>query len=450
MKYFNKSFFKSAIGFLIIVALSLLLIVAVSAYANSVEKIVFTTDVQTIKPNAISDAIKVQFQDSGGNPISFGQTAKMVFESSSPTGNFVSESGNPVSSTINSNWTSRTFYYQDSSEGNFVLTISIEDTDLSTSQNISVSASGSVDSSSSADSSSSSSSNASAQLGSSSSGSSVAGPNLGVSPQLDVTAGSDRLTAPGSPITFQAQIKKNSVLNQSLVLNWSFGDGNVGVGSLVTHTYKYPGEYAVVLNARAGQTFAVSRIKVKVVEPNLNIREGEGFIEITNEGNSEINLYNWRISSAGKGFVFQPDTIVLPKGKIRLDNSLLKMKGIVEKQTILKNAINGEVVVLPEKPQQVDYQNLSLQIDNLLQETVAIIDKATALGLVQEVVPKSSLALVNGATSNVATSSSNMVSELQPASEIGIATIESEILYESSKEEGVFGRTWRFLKAVVD
>jgi len=50
MRYFNKSFFKFTLGFLIIIAISLFIIYAASAYAAGVEKIVFTTDLQTDCP----------------------------------------------------------------------------------------------------------------------------------------------------------------------------------------------------------------------------------------------------------------------------------------------------------------------------------------------------------------------------------------------------------------
>ena len=64
MRYFNKSFFKFTLGFLIIIAISLFIIYATSAYAAGVEKIVFTTDPQSIKPNTLSGPMTIQAQDS--------------------------------------------------------------------------------------------------------------------------------------------------------------------------------------------------------------------------------------------------------------------------------------------------------------------------------------------------------------------------------------------------
>ena len=124
-----------------------------------------------------------------------------------------------------------------------------------------------------------------------------------LSAQLEIIAGNDRTTSPGSPIWFQATIKKNTT-SAGPELNWSFGDGNIGVGSLVSHTYKYSGDYAVVLNARAGDIFSVSRLKVKVVESNLSISDKGEYLEITNNSGAEINLFNWKVENKGRGIYF--------------------------------------------------------------------------------------------------------------------------------------------------
>lgn len=166
---------------------------------------------------------------------------------------------------------------------------------------------------------------------------------------LDVLAGPDRSTSPGSPITFQATVKKNTVQNAGLTFSWSFGDGNVGEGQTPTHTYEYAGEYVAVLTARAGNVFSVSRIKVHVNDASLSIKANDTYIEITNQSSSEINLFNWKIVRHNKGFVFQPDTIILPKSTLRIAASLLKMKGEAESNTALKDYL-GNVVATFEDP----------------------------------------------------------------------------------------------------
>ena len=217
-------------------------------------------------------------------------------------------------------------------------------------------------------------SSSSSSSGTSSSGGSSTTNVSSPSSQLEIIAGSDRTTSPGSPIWFQATIKKNTT-SASPELNWSFGDGNVGVGPLVSHTYKYPGDYAVVLSARAGDIFSVSRLKVKVLQSDIAVSDGGEYLEISNNGNTETNLFNWKVENKGKGFIFQPNTIILPKSSIKLDKSLLTMKGYDNSLgTCLKNSFGEEIfAVAPVK--EVDLNEVSKNIENIKKEVLAIQNK---------------------------------------------------------------------------
>ena len=64
-------------------------------------------------------------------------------------------------------------------------------------------------------------------------------------PTVSVTA-STQLTSVNTPITFSA-ILSSSVSGVTNVF-WNFGDGTVGTGTTVTHTYNAPGNYLVFLN----------------------------------------------------------------------------------------------------------------------------------------------------------------------------------------------------------
>ncbi|MEM0291553.1 MAG: PKD domain-containing protein, partial [Thermoplasmata archaeon] len=64
-------------------------------------------------------------------------------------------------------------------------------------------------------------------------------------PTVSVTA-STQLTSVNTPVTFSA-ILSSSISGVTNVF-WNFGDGTVGTGSTVTHTYNAPGNYLVFLN----------------------------------------------------------------------------------------------------------------------------------------------------------------------------------------------------------
>jgi hypothetical protein len=92
---------------------------------------------------------------------------------------------------------------------------------------------------------------------------------------------------------------------------WNFGDGISEPGEKVEHIYKYAGNYNVILNGVCGNWRAVSRTVVKIVEAKLLInKKDDGAIEISNQGQYEINLFNWKISAGNLNYTFPMDTII--------------------------------------------------------------------------------------------------------------------------------------------
>lgn len=401
-----------------------------------ISKIVFTTEEQHINPNELSGPITMQAQDSGGNPFQTPETIDLEFVSTSGTGEFLGSTGNPVTKTMSKNTSNRTFYYKDSTEGNFVLTVKATGRESGktweVSQNIFVGDSGSPailsanTTSTQSTSSGGSSSYVSTQLGSTQ--------NM----VLDISAGADRLVTVGTPITFQANIKKNTVQNAGLDFAWSFGDANVGVGKMVTHTYKYPGDYVAVLRATAGDIYSISRVKVRVIEPTINLYEYSDYIELHNGTNQEINLFNWKLTSEGKGFVFQADTIILPNSKITVDRGMMRMKG--EKDGIAKLFdANGNILSVATKTlSKNELKNIENELAVAWKEVDAVMTKAQALNLIKE----------NGGM-NVYTQVSSVAKSdiLAPevlGESIDFDNMNEEILYESPKKKSFVSNFFGF------
>lgn len=450
MKYFNKDFFKFTFGFLIIVAISLLIISAVSAYAAGVEKFVFVTDPQTIKPNILSGPLTIQAQDSNSSSIQTTETIDLEFVSSSPTGEFLGSSGAPATKTMNKNTANRTFYYRDSTEGTFTITVNGKGRDtgieLTTKQTITIS-SGAISSASSDDDEQKEDEENDNNISSLSSTSGPVSVNYSTpSSSLEVSFGGERLTTTGSPITFQAFVKKNSSSNNSLIFDWSFGDGAVGSGALVTHTYKYPGDYVVVLNSRSGNNFSVSRIKIKVIEPNISLKKESGYVEIINNSNYEINLFNWKITSDGMGFVFQPDTIILPKSKMILDNRMLSMKGEVFGETILKNSLGNEVVKINDPIKKEEIAEIEKSLVEIKNKTVGIIDMAIDKKLVKEKSPISILATNNNQLAPSAEPEVLGVSISTTTTTEGV----SNVIYEAPQKKNFIARIFTAIVGLFD
>lgn len=389
-----------------------------------ISEIVFVTDPQTIKPDNLSGPIKIQFKNSVGGVDSFGEKSELLLTSTSVSSGekFFNDSSEPVSTTINSNWTSRTFYYKDSAEGTFTITASIVGTSLTVTQQITISSG--APPSNNPDSSGEVLSANTASSGSSSQPSGGSTTNVSsLNAQLEILAGNDRTTSPGSPIWFQATVKKNTTGTGS-ELNWSYGDGNVGVGPLVSHTYKYPGDYVVVLSARAGDIFSVSRLKVKVIEPDISVSDKGGYLEIANNSNAEINLFNWKIENNGKGFVFQPNTIILPHSIIKLDKVLLTMKGYDNSlDTCLENALGEEIfAVAPIK--EVDLSEAAKNLEIIKKEALSIQNK----------IP------------NIKIKTDKIESNLANFAQISTGT--EDIIYEAPKRQGFISKLTNFIKGV--
>ena len=448
MKYFGKSFFKFTIGFLAIILTSLVLMAAVSAYASEVSKIAIITEERAVKPNEISEAITIQTQDASGASFQTPETLDLEFTSTSATGEFLSSSGNPVTKTMNKNTANRTFYYRDSNSGVFTIAVKATGRDSlrvwEATQKITVSASAeAVISSGDGE-----VSGASTEATSLSSTAGSATPTYGtMSSQLEVSAGSNRLTSPGSPITFQALVKKNSSSGGGLSFSWSFGDGNVGEGALVTHSYKYSGEYVVVLNAKSGNNFSVSRVKVVVSEPDLLLKDSGEYIEITNNSGSEVNLFNWKIVSDGNGFVFQPDTIILPKSNLKLPKTLLKMRGEVASGTVLTNFLGDVVGSAPSLAQTKEVEKLASDFKLLQAEALALVKSAMAKGLMREDTPAISKSVpeIVEATKE---ETQNKASEPENV-ENSDKELAGDIIYESPKKESVFEKLTNLIMRVV-
>jgi archaellum component FlaF (FlaF/FlaG flagellin family) len=193
--------------------------------------------------------------------------------------------------------------------------------------------------------------------------------NDGSSP-FEVSAGRERVTYIGVPVEFVAKYKiDKSIEGRSPNFSWSFGDGTSMNGEKVVHSYKFLGEYDVVLNAEIGDEKSVSRTSVKVLSPDVLINIlSNGDIELKNKGKTEINLGGWVVSNLSSRFVFPRDTIV-GSGKIII-LSKDDTKIIVNSGELLRliNPTGGEVVSIRQNNNSVP-ENLiknSQTIDDIL------------------------------------------------------------------------------------
>jgi len=94
-----------------------------SVFALAVSEFVFITVPVQIQVNEVSKAITIESRNSNGVKEPIQETVDLKFTSSSGSGIFLGSTGKPVGTVMSKNTANRTFYYKDSKEGDFVLTI---------------------------------------------------------------------------------------------------------------------------------------------------------------------------------------------------------------------------------------------------------------------------------------------------------------------------------------
>jgi hypothetical protein len=306
----------------------------------------FATDPQSIPTGTLSGVMTIQSQDGSGTKENIASTMYITVTSSSPTGQFFSNTSgsalsNPV--TMAKNSANKNFYYQDSVSGTYSIQVSVAaekggPTLYSTSQPVYVGvalpgggSSATSTATTTPDAASDTSDDSSGSTGSSARSaysSPVPLSTSAVQPELEVSAGRDRLAAVGSVLTFQAaaaKIKNLSELNTTY--QWSFGDGTSVQGRSATHAYAFPGDYEVVLNASNSDRQAVDRISVKVISPILSLSRLEGGVEVWNKSADEINLEGWNLSSSNRSFVIPKDTLIGANKKVVFADQTIGFSG---------------------------------------------------------------------------------------------------------------------------
>ncbi len=160
-----------------------------------------------------------------------------------------------------------------------------------------------------------------------------------------VTGGRDRLAFVGIPLDFQAKIKQPQSLSMNSVsFSWSMGDGTQTSGSFISHTYAFPGDYNVVLNATYREQRAVARFQVKVVTPDVAIvHASDDFIEIVNKGGFETNVGRWVLLSGENKFIVPEDTIVASGSSIKIPTITTRLSSVATAGVQLLSPKNKEI-----------------------------------------------------------------------------------------------------------
>lgn len=314
------------------------------------------------------DKVTVQAQDSSGASASIPQTGCLEFKTSSPTGAFfenqtAADAFPALVVTMNKGTANRTVYYRDTATGSVMISLRAalrpesEDRScknwpsaewgegFSAAQAITVGGG-----------SSSSAPASTAAAGTAPSSSPAGGASFSPEPSIAARAIVPHKGIVGAAALFLGEAKglKGEPL-QNARFRWSFGDGGSAEGQKVSHTYHYPGRYAVFLDVSSGEWGSTARGEISVTPAELRISRvisGDGgFIEIANDGAEEINLSLWRLQSGVDFFLIPQNTVLLPNQTVPFPSSVTKLSLGTDNAALLYP--NGAVAARYEKKQEV-------------------------------------------------------------------------------------------------
>lgn len=351
---FIKMFFKFNINkILSVIVIVITLFIARNVFAEAT-KIVFTTDIQNIGLGQNSGPITIQLQDSAGNEQKATETIYLNLTSSN-TGELSSNKDSwkvfgtlsPDFSTssiyISSGSANRTFYYKGLISGEHTITVAAKSKSGKTFDSISqilgidinLSSGTTTDSVATTTQSTNTSQTSTTTNTQIITKTVVRYVSLHSNPEdlsdyagtqkFEISAGRERVGYVGVPIRFSEKSNKGTTCSFSDYI-WTYGDGTKDIGEIVSHNYKFPGEYNVLLNGKCGDINAVSRTKVKILKPEITFTLiSSGDLEFTNLGKTEINMGDWVIKTTLGEFVFPEDTIISAGNKMVLSKEISKL-----------------------------------------------------------------------------------------------------------------------------
>jgi hypothetical protein len=155
---------------------------------------------------------------------------------------------------------------------------------------------------------------------------------------LKISIGRERQTLINSPVEFKLlhnQVNdENKPKNSGIKAIWSFGDGNSASGLSVKNIFYNTGEYNVLVTASKGGDQAVTRTKVYVTNPDINIQLVESGkhvdIMLKNSSKKEVNIGGFTLRAKESSFKIPKDTIISPQKSIILSHKTTELHNLDE------------------------------------------------------------------------------------------------------------------------
>ncbi len=122
--------------------------------------------------------------------------------------------------------------------------------------------------------------------------------------------------------SFSLSVKPSGVgptIADSLVYEWSLGNGEKRAGKEINYTYEYPGQYVVVVSGEYKRQKQFARKTITVLPVELQLTKsvnGQSHI-LQNLSDTEINVGGYRLVGTSE-HIFPTHTIILPQSEIHI------------------------------------------------------------------------------------------------------------------------------------
>ncbi len=178
-------------------------------------------------------------------------------------------------------------------------------------------------------------------------------------PQLYGTITSPQITLAGVDTLFQgkAYVTGGKEINYAQY-GWNYGDGTIGTGASTTKRYKYPGVYAMAMDASASignnNTTSIEYGSITVVAPDVRIEEGRdeegnGYMLVTNKTSYRVDVSSWIIRRGGvdgERYQFPKNTFIMPFTSVRISDEAAQFRYNGPLQHSELQFSNGKIVAM--------------------------------------------------------------------------------------------------------
>jgi len=129
----------------------------------------------------------------------------------------------------------------------------------------------------------------------------------------------------GQPVSYEAAVTDiGPTIARSMTYVWNFGDTATTTGKEVTHTYAYPGEYTMVVQAAYKDYVAESAVPVVVLPYAFSLSLGsDGLLRLHNDARYRVAIAGVRLSARSGTYTFPSQSYMEPGATIVLPSKLL-------------------------------------------------------------------------------------------------------------------------------